>query len=272
MELRWWNCRFMLTPTRSRFTRQRMLRLLGEMEDAGGPATSLYIPASLTMPEIARMLRAPLGPGIEEALPEITDAVARSKTGAVIFWGDMAKYLVLPPFPTKERLFSSGYDVEPLRALLQRELTVALILLRLGAYAVGVFQGEKLVSSKVGTGLVHSRHKKGGSSAHRFERHREKQIESFFTRVCGHVQEHLEPHIQQLDYVIYGGERHTLLTFRKQCEFLQQFDDRMLGATLNAREPKQATLEAAISQAWSSEVVVWQEDETKVTYPDKGSF
>jgi len=261
----------MLIPTRRRFTRQRMLRLLDELEAAEGPATSLYVPNDLPATEVEKTLKAPLGPGIEEALPQITDAVARSKTGAVIFWGDMAKYLVLPPFPIKENLFSSGYDVEPLRSLLQQELTIALILLRLGTYAVGVFQGEKPLSCKVGTGLVHSRHRQGGSSAHRFERHREKQIESFFTRVCGHVREHLEPYPKQLDYVIYGGERHTLLSFRKQCEFLRQFDDRVLGTTLNVREPKQATLEAAISQAWSSEVVVWEEDETKVTYSSGGN-
>jgi len=262
----------MLISSRRRFTRQKMLRLLDELEAAEGLATSLYIPRDLPASEVEKTLKVPLGPGVEEAMSDIDEALARSKTGAIIFWGDMAKYLVLPPFPVRERLFSSGYDVQPLRALLQQELKVALILLRLDAYAVGVFQGEKLVSSKVGTGLVHSRHRQGGSSAHRFERHREKQIETFFTRVCGHVREHWEPYLKQLDYVIYGGERHTLLSFRKQCEFLQQFDDRVLGTTLNVREPKQATLEAAITQAWSSEVVVWEEDETKVTYPDKGSF
>jgi peptide subunit release factor 1 (eRF1) len=196
---------------------------------------------------------------MKEVLPDITEVIVRSKTGAVLLWGEQGKYLVLPPFPVKEKLFASGYDVEPLRSLLQQELRVALILLRLGAYAVGVFQGEKLVSSKVGTGLVHSRHRQGGSSAHRFERHREKQIEYFFDRVCGHVREHLEPNLQQLDYVICGGERHTLLSFHKQCEFLKKYDDRILESRLNVREPKQASLEAAISQVWSSEVVEWQE-------------
>jgi len=261
----------MLVSTRRRFTRQRMLNLLDELEDAEGRATSLYVPRDLPLPEVEKTLKSPLGPGIEEAMSDIDEAVARSKTGAVIFWGEQGKYLVLPPFPVKERLFSSGYDVEPLRTLLQEELKVALILLRLGAYAIGVFQGERLLSSKVGTGLVHSRHRQGGSSAHRFERHREKQIESFFTRVCSHVREHLEPYLQQVDYVIYGGERHTLLSFRKQCAFLQQFDDRVLGTTLNVREPKQATLETAINQAWSSDVIVWEEDETKVTYSSGGN-
>jgi peptide subunit release factor 1 (eRF1) len=242
-----------------------MLQLLDELEAAEGTATSLYIPSDLPLPEIEKTLRAPLGPSVEEAISDITEAVAHSKTGAVLLWGEQGKYLVLPPFPLKEKLFASGCDVEPLRDLLQRELTVALILLRLGAYAVGVFQGEKLLSSKVGTGLVHSRHRQGGSSAHRFERHREKQIEFFFERVCGHVREHLEPYLQQVDYVIYGGERHTLLSFRKQCEFLQKFDDRILESRLNVREPKQAALEAAINQVWSSTVIQWQETEQEMS-------
>ena len=261
----------MLISKRWRFTRQKMLGLLDELEASEGRATSLYVPGDLPLPEVEKALRAQLGPETEESLPEITAAAASSKTGAVIFWGEQNKYLVMPPFLIKERLFSSSYDVEPLRLLLQQELTVALILLRLGAYAVGVFHGEQLVSSKVGTGLVHSRHRQGGSSAHRFERHREKQIESFFTRVCTHVRENLEPYVKQLSYVIYGGERHTLLSFRKQCEFLQQFDDRTMAKLLNVREPKQATLGAAISQVWSSEVFVWKEDETKVTYNSSGN-
>ena len=251
----------MLISNHRRFSRQRMLQLLDELADAESPATSLYIPHDLPASEVEKTLKAPLGPGVAEVISDIAEAVGRSKTGTVILWGEQGKYLVLPPFPIKEKLFASGYDVEPLRALLQQDLTVALILLRLGAYAVGVFQGEKLMSSKVGTGLVHSRHKKGGSSAHRFERHREKQIEYFFTRVCHHVQERLEPYLGQMDYVIYGGERHTLLSFRKQCHFLQQLDERTLGTLLNVREPKQAALEAAITQVWSSEVIQWEESQ-----------
>ena len=242
-----------------------MLCLLDELEAAATTATSLYIPHDSPVSEVENMLRAPLGPGIEEALPDITETVARSKAGAVLLWGEQGKYLALPPFPMKGRLFSSGYDVEPLRELLQQELTVALILLRLGAYGIGVFRGERLISSKVGTGLVHSRHRQGGSSAHRFERHREKQMESFFTRVCGHVREHLEPYLRQLHYLVYGGEKHTLLSFRKQCEFLQKFDDRILESRLNVREPKQAALEAAINQVWSSTVIQWQETEQEMS-------
>jgi peptide subunit release factor 1 (eRF1) len=241
-----------------------MLALLGELEAAKGHATFLYIPRNSPLSENEKTLKTTLGLDAEEVLPDIDRIIDRSKTGAVLFWGEEAKYLVLPPFPVKEKLFASGYDVEPLRSMLQHDLLIGLILVRLGAYAIGVFQGEKLMSSKVGTGPVHSRHSKGGSSARRFERHREKQIEYFFERVCRHVREHLEPHLHQIDYVFYGGERHTLLSFRKQCPFLEKLENRTVPWLLNVREPGRATLEAAISQVWSSEVIQWQENEPSV--------
>jgi peptide subunit release factor 1 (eRF1) len=196
-----------------------------------------------------------LGISPEELPSDLGKLVTNSKTGAVIFWGEQNRCLVLPPFPVVPRPVSTGFDINPLRSLLQREFTIALILVRLGSYAIGVFQGEELVSSKVGTGLIHSRHQKGGSSQQRFARHREKQMEFFFSRVCVHVRERMEPYMKRLDYVIYGGERNTLLSFRKQCRFLQLLEDRTLDTLLNVRKPGQRALEAAIGEAWSSEVI-----------------
>lgn len=249
----------MVLSGRRRLGRVGTLRMLDDLEASGGSALSLYIPAGLPLAEIERTLTTTLGLGLDEGVRGVVEAVGRSKTGAALFWGDTKKCLVLPPFPVGERLFSSGYDTEPLRSLLEQELTIGLVLLRLGAYAVGVFRGEKLLASKVGTGLVHSRHRQGGSSERRFERHREKQMEFFFERVCGHARERLEPYERDIDYLVYGGERHTLLAFRKQCEFLSSFDDRTLERLLNVREPRQASLEAAIEEVWASKVVEWKE-------------
>jgi hypothetical protein len=231
-----------------------MLRLLDNLETAAGSAMTAYILPGSPMSDIEKILGDP-----KAIPPELTRAVARSTTGAVLFWGEPHRYLVLPPFSLREERVSRGYDVEPLRSLLRQEFTIALILVRLDAYAIGVFKGEKLLSSKVGTGYVHSRHRKGGSSQRRFERGREKQMEYLFERVCIRVRERLEPYIQQLDYVVYGGERNTLLSFRKRCSFLGPLDDRTSGWLLNIREPRQATLEAAISEAWSSRVIQWYE-------------
>jgi len=245
----------MLVSNRRRLSRAGMLRFLNELETAAGSGVSLYLPPRSPVGEIEEALSI----SAEELPSDLAKLVANSKAGSVIFWGEQHRCLVLPPFPVVQRPVSTSLDVDPLRSLLQREFTIALILLRLGSYAIGVFQGEELVSSKVGTGLIHSRHKKGGSSQQRFARHREKQMESFFSRVCIHARERLEPHMKRMDYVIYSGERNTLLSFRKQCRFLHFFEDRTLETLLNVRKPGQRALEAAIGDTWSSELIEWIE-------------
>jgi hypothetical protein len=249
----------MLESRRRKLTRNKLLLLLDELEAAPGRATTLCLPAGLPLREIEEALD--IVSDTEGVRAEVGTAVARSRTGAALFWGDEHRCLVLPPFPIGERSLGAGYDVEASRSLLRREFVVALILVRLGAYGVGVFRGETLVSSKVGSGHIHSRHKKGGTSQHRFQRAREKQMEGFFDRVCTRAQERLGPHVGQLDYVVYGGERNTLLAFRKRCEFLGSLDDRALARVLNVREPRQAALESAIHDVWSSDVVEWREKE-----------
>ena len=188
---------------------------------------------------------------------DLAESMADSPTGAVLFWGPRHKYLVIPPFPIHESKFSNTCEIEPIYSLLHKEFLIALVLVRLGAYGIGVYQGEKLLSSKVGTGLVHARHRQGGSSSHRFERHREKQMETFFTNICTHAREQLEPYARQLDYIVYGGTRETILDFRKQCHFLHEFDSRTSGSLLTTREPKQSGLAEAIQEAWSSRVIQW---------------
>ena len=116
------------------------------------------------------------------------------------------------------------------------------------------------MDSKTGTGLVHARHKKGGSSQARFARHREKQIEQFMARVCSHVRQHIEPYARSLEYMVYGGARTTIFSLHKQCPFLSQFEDRILRMLLDIPEPRQAVLEEAIGRIWSSDVIEWCED------------
>jgi len=249
----------MLVSRRFLLNRQKMLGLAARLEEAGDEARSWYVPARLPLAEVTSWLEK--APGLPIVPENLTELVARSETGAIIFWGSSLKYLVLPPFPIMEKHIAQGYDVTPLRSLLQRDLTIGLILIRLGAYAIGVCQGEKLFTSKVGTGLVHARHKKGGSSQRRFERHREKQIEYFLTRVCTRARERLEPHARSLDYITYGGARTTILSLRKRCSFLRQFDEQILPPLLEIQEPRRAVLEAAITRVWSSSVIEWRENE-----------
>jgi len=245
----------MLVSKRRQLDRPRVLRLLDELEASSGPAVTLYVSPGTATADIEQRLQATTAP--EDVTPDLAGAAARSTTGAVVFWGEQHRRLVLPPFPLEAGPLFNGYQVDPLRQLLRSDLTIALVLVRLGAFAVGLFQGDRLVSSKVGKGLVHARHGKGGSSQRRFERHREKQIEGFFTRLCDHARERLEPYLRETDYVLYGGERSTVLALQKQCRFLNLASDRTLQRLLNVREPRQSTLEDAIGEAWSSQLTEW---------------
>lgn len=236
-----------------------MIGFLDELEAA--TTNSLYLPIGLSLSEIEKVLE-------QQAIsPELAGPAASSKTGAVIFWSPSRLYLIIPPFPIMENHFTQGCAIEPLRSILRHDYRVALILVRMGAYAIGLCQGEILISSKVGTGLVHARHKKGGSSQQRFQRHREKQIESFLDRVCSHIRGNLEPQKRLLDYLVYGGAKTTILSLQKRCSFLRQFENRNLPSLLDIAEPRQEVLETAVGRIWLSSVTEWHDDVLPPTPP-----
>ena len=237
--------------------RSKILGLLEELATMEGGAVSLYLPRGTPLARIEDLLDKLVD---RAGLPsDVDEVIARSETGGVLFWGLPKKYLVLPPFPVEEEYVNEGYDTRLLCSLLSHDFLIALVLVRLGTYSIGICQGTKLVDSKTGTGLVHARHKKGGSSQARFARHREKQIEYFLARVCGHVREQVEPHTQSLDYLVYGGARTTILALRKRCPFLHQFENRILRMLLNIAEPRKAVLEKALSTVWATDIIEWCE-------------
>jgi peptide subunit release factor 1 (eRF1) len=235
-----------------------MLDFLDELALTENKAISLYVPQGTTQDRVESLLGKVFAAGVVP--PGVAEATAGSAMGAAFFWSPTQTYLVLPPFPIAEEYMTSGYDVGPLRSLLSRDYLIALVLVRLGAYSIGICRGTELIDSKTGTGLVHARHKKGGSSQARFARHREKQIEQFLIRVCGHAREHIEPHARSLDYLVYGGARTTILLLRKRCPFLNQFDDRILRMLLDIPDPRQAVLEKAVGAVWSTDVIEWCEN------------
>jgi peptide subunit release factor 1 (eRF1) len=235
----------------------RAISFLDKVASMEGRATSFYLRQGMSRDRVEDLLGKVLA--ATEIPPGVAEAAAGSIMGAALFWSQSRTYLIIPSFPIVEDYITDGYDIEPLRSLLSRDYLIALVLVRLGAYSIGVCRGIELIHSKTGTGLVHARHKKGGSSQARFARHREKQIETFLTRVCGHVREHIEPHARSLDYLVYGGARTTILLLRKQCPFLNQFDDRVLRMLLDIPEPRQAVLEKAIGTVWSTVVIEWCE-------------
>jgi hypothetical protein len=247
----------MLISKRFHLGRSKMLGFLDELASTEGKAVSLYLPQGTTQDRVENLLKEVFR--ATGTPPGVAEAAAGSGMGAAFFWSPPRMYLVSPPFPIAEEYMTSGYDVGPLRSLLGHDFAIALVLVRLGSYSIGICRGTELIDSKTGTGLVHARHKKGGSSQARFARHREKQIEQFLIRVCGHVREHIEPHARSLDYLVYGGARTTILLLRKQCPFLSQFEDRILRMLLDIPDPRKPVLEESVSTVWSTDVIEWRE-------------
>ena len=247
----------MLVAKRFTLDRQKTIAFLGTLESGTGNAATWYLPPGLQAREIETTLATV--PGLSTVPSEVPAIMAQSRTGAVLFWGPRHKNLILPPFPVREKYIASGNETSHLISLIERDCIIALVLVRLGSYAIGVCQGEKLVASKVGTGLVHSRHRQGGSSSARFARHREKQIEAFLIRVCEHIGEKFEPYARTVDYIAYGGARTTILLLQKRCHFLEQFENCALPPLLTIPDPRQAVLEDAVRQVWSSCVIEWHE-------------
>lgn len=221
-------------------------------------ARTLYLPPHL--PSIERQTLLKELPAPPDIIHEIDKVVTSGKTGAIVFWSAERIYAVLPPFPVSEKRVSHNIETRPLDESLSKDYIIALVLIRLGSYGIGVYRGERRISSKVGTGLVHGRHRQGGSSAHRFERHRDKQIEYFLTRVCQHAREQIEHYVKTLDYIIYGGARTTILLLQKQCPLLGDLKTPALPPLLDIPEPRQAVLEETITRVWSSTVFEWRED------------
>ena len=240
-------------------SRAKMSLFLGELKKITDPdAVSIYLPPGATVPEIEELLaRIKLKP-----YPDgLNEAITGSKRGTVLFWGEERKSLILPPLPFTKKTFLEGYVPEPLQELVESDTKIGLILVHLGSYAVGICQGERLISSKVGTGLIHGRHKKGGSSQQRFQRRRQNQVQEFLDRVCGRVREQFGPQVNGLDYVVYGGPHQTILQLQKRCPFLESLSDRVL-PLMDVPALRQKVLESAASRLWSSHITEWQEART----------
>ena len=230
---------------RRRLGPRALERLLDAAPDPGPQATTVYvaprgsIPAAVSDPRIDAQVRA---------------AVAGSETGAALFLAPGAGYLVLPPFPVEQESAHCGWERSPLRQLLAQSRLIGVVLLRLGRYAVGVYRGQTLLTSKTDTRQVHGRHRAGGSSQRRFERRREKQARELFDEACRVVGVQLGPYERELEHVFLGGEGHTLGAFRARCRALEALSDRVRERVLDVREPNHKALQKLPETLWESQV------------------
>ncbi|MGI8667815.1 MAG: acVLRF1 family peptidyl-tRNA hydrolase [Jatrophihabitans sp.] len=90
---------------------------------------------------------------------------------------------------------------------LTRPRRIGVLLVRRGGYAAGVFDGQTLVSSKVGSGYVQGTTKAGGWSQQRYARRRDNQSKAAFAEAAEVAVRILLPAAGSLSALICGGDR-----------------------------------------------------------------
>ena len=89
----------------------------------------------------------------------------------------------------------------------RRDRRVGALLVRRGGYAVGVFDGRRLLASKVGHGYVQGRTKAGGWSQQRYARRREQQAGQAYAKAADAAARVLLPVVADLEAMVGGGDR-----------------------------------------------------------------
>ena len=190
--------------------------------------------------------------------------IVLSDTGVVIFTSDHDVVAIAPPFPVRESRVFENYNHSELQRVIETKLTIGVVLLRLGRYAVGVLDGNKLIASKTDSRYVKNRHRAGGSSQRRFMRSRERLIRELYDETCDTTQNILRPYEENLDYLLLGGERQTITGFIKRCDYIRRMKTPKLKRLLEVGRPNQKALQGIVTEVWRSRMITLQRT------PDQG--
>jgi hypothetical protein len=170
--------------------------------------------------------------------------------GAVRIEAPGETIVVRPPFGLAHAREYERVELAPLFEALDDDHLVAALLVRLGGYAVGVFEGERLVASKVGSRFVKGRHKKGGSSANRFRRRREEQERALIDAAAETAARVLEPYRERIEYVALGGDRAAVA---RVAERLPWLEEKRLERFFTVSDPRQRELERLPYELYAAE-------------------
>ncbi len=157
-----------------------------------------------------------------------------------------------PPFPITK--YGVHDDFSYLETLLNHRWTVAIILLRLGRYSFGIAEDERLVVHKNSGRYVKNRQRKGGQSAARFVRNREKAIQQLFDEVAEIARSRIEAYEGHIDWLAFGGDRNVILQFMKRLTLPDGLADRVAPWRVPVDRPGLDELEKAVQSAWSCRV------------------
>jgi hypothetical protein len=162
--------------------------------------------------------------------------------------------VVRPPFGLAHQGEYDAVRLEPLFEALAEDHVVAALLVRLGGYAVGVFDGERLVASKVGSRFVQGRHRKGGSSANRFRRRREGQARALIEDAAETAAAVLQPWRGRIEFAAFGGDRAAIAQVLERSPRLGWLAERAVPRFFTVGRPRQDTLRRLPYDLYAAEI------------------
>ena len=162
---------------------------------------------------------------------------------------------VVPPFPIERWQSHERIEVAPLRELLERERTVACLIVRVGGFGAGIYRDAALVEGRHGTRFVKNRHKKGGSSSNRFRRRREEQARDLYDRAAILADAVLRPYAAGIDHLVLTGDRLGIDEVVGRSRLLRGLREHEIPFAEHVPEVRRSVLEALGRELWSSTVV-----------------
>jgi hypothetical protein len=163
--------------------------------------------------------------------------------------------IVTPPFGIAHDAEYDRVVVAPLLDALAEDRTVAALLVRLGGYAIGVFEGERLLASKVGARFVKGRHRAGGSSANRFRRRREGQERELVEEAASEAARVLAPWRGRVERAALGGDRAAVRRVLAAHPDLAWLEPLALERFFAVPEPRRRVLDELPYQLYAAKVV-----------------
>jgi peptide subunit release factor 1 (eRF1) len=132
---------------------------------------------------------------------------------------------------------------------------IGLVLARKAAVAVGVADGDELVTHKVDTAYVQSRTAAGGWSQQRFARRRVNQAKAAAGDASDLVLRLIVPEASRLTAVVTGGDRKTVESIMADPR-LAKLTPLVADRLLNVAEPRLVVLQEAVEAARSVRIKV----------------
>jgi hypothetical protein len=133
-----------------------------------------------------------------------TATVRASGSRVDLVAADGARAEIAVPFPP---LAQPDGGLDALVSHVGESRRVGVILARKGGFAVGIFVGNTLVTSKVGSSYVQGKTKAGGWSQQRYARRRDNQSKKAYGEAADEVARILLPEQSSLDAVVTGGDK-----------------------------------------------------------------